>query len=95
VGYLLNTSEPEPVNEVNIFPNPSAGIFNAELLFDHKKNVTIEVSDVTGRIVYSARIENAVNKMVDIDLSGQPEGVYTARFITSENGWVKKIIVAR
>ena len=95
VGYLTKTNNFEPVNEVNIFPNPSSGIFKAEVLFDKKRDVAVDVFDVTGRLVYSSRVANAVNKLIDIDLSGQPEGVYTAHFTTSEKGWVKKIIVSK
>ena len=95
VGYLLNTSELEPVNEVNIFPNPSVGVFNAEILLGQKQNVSIEVFDVTGRTVFTSSVENVINKMVSIDLSGQPEGIYSAHFITSEKEWVKKIVVAK
>ena len=95
VGYLLNTSELEPVYEVNIFPNPSSGIFNAEILFGHKQDVSIQVFDVTGRVVYDSRIKNVINKMVDIDLSNEPAGIYSAHFITSEKEWVKKIVVSK
>ncbi len=95
VGYLVNTNEPEAINEVNIFPNPSAGIFNAEILFDQKKNVTVEVLDVTGRVVFSKKIENAVNRIVEIDLSKEPAGIYSAHFTTSQKEWVKKIVVAK
>ena len=95
VGYLLNTSELEPVNEVNIFPNPSEGTFNAEILLGQKQNVAIKVFAVTGRTVFTSRAENVINKMVSIDLSGEPAGIYSAHFITSEKEWVKKIVVAK
>ena len=95
VGLVLNTNEIQPVNEVNIFPNPAAGLFRSEILLDRKQPVSIEVSDMTGRIVYSAKVENVLNKVVDIDLSGQPEGIYSARFTAAQKEWVKKMVVAR
>ena len=95
VGHYLNTSELEPVNEVNIFPNPSTGIFQAEILLSKKENVSIEVFDITGRVVYRKDFENVVNKMIDIDLSNQPAGIFSAHFVTSEKEWVKKIVVAK
>jgi hypothetical protein len=93
VGYTVSTNEIKPINEVYIYPNPSSSIFHAEMLFDHGKNVTIEVLDVTGRTVYSAAYENTVNKTVEIDLSAHEPGIYSARFITDEKEWVKKIIL--
>jgi hypothetical protein len=95
VGYLLNTSVPEPVNEVNIFPNPAAGIFNAEILLDKKDRVAIEVIDMTGRVVYKASFENVVNRMIEIDLSAHPDGIYSAHFTSSGKEWVKKFVLAR
>ena len=95
VGYMVSTNDLQAVNEVHIFPNPSNSVFQAEMLFDKGKNVTIEVLDVTGRIVYSATYENTVNKTVDIDLSAQPAGIYSARFITDEKEFVKKMVLAK
>jgi len=95
VGYLTNTNELHAVNEVNVYPNPTSGVFQAEILLDGKKDIAIEVFDVTGRVVYSSHLKNTVNRTVAIDLSSEPEGIYSAHFITSENEWVKKIVVAK
>jgi len=93
VGYTVSTNELQAVNEVHIYPNPTTSVFQAEMLFDQSMDVTIEVLDVTGRKVYSARYENTVNKTVEIDLSANPPGIYTAKFITGEKEWVKKVIL--
>lgn len=93
VGYVLNTNNIEPVNEVNVYPNPSAGMFHAEILLAGKQDVRIEVLDITGRIVYSTSLENILNKITDIDLSKQLPGIYSARFTTATHEWVKKLVV--
>ncbi len=95
VGYLLNTNELQPLNEVNVFPNPSSGIFQTEILLDKKQNVTIEVFDLTGRLVYKNHFENVIDKMIDVDLSQQTPGIYHAHIITSGKEWMKKMVVAK
>ena len=95
VGYFVNTNELEPVNEVNIFPNPSPGIFQSEILLSEKQNVSVEVSDLTGRIVFRTKLENVINRTVDINLSGEPEGIYTAHFSCPGKAWVKKLVLTK
>ena len=95
VGYLLNANTLEPVNEINLFPNPSTGLFNAEILLDKKQNVSVQIFDVTGQLVFESKLLDVVNKMLEINLSGQPGGIYSAHFIAGDKEWVKKIVLAK
>ena len=55
-----------------VFPNPSDGVFNV-LLRDVNTSVQLMITNITGRVVYSALVEGDEKQ---IDLSGQPAGVY-------------------
>jgi Secretion system C-terminal sorting domain len=56
-----------------LFPNPSDGIFNVNLLEDINGNYNVTVMDVTGRVVYSS---TSMYKEIQIDLMNQEVGMY-------------------
>jgi hypothetical protein len=58
--------------QLNIFPNPSSGIFEITTPVD-LKNASIEVTDMQGRVLVKMAINNSENQ---IDLSSYSQGVY-------------------
>jgi len=70
---------------INVFPNPSNGIFN---LTPNVDNFSIEVSDITGRVILTDSSENHL-----IDLSSFGAGTYFIKIITDEGTAVKRVIV--
>ena len=53
-------------------------------------NLTVSLSNVLGKIVYSNKFIK--NKLVKIDLSGIPSGIYTLN-ITNDNMNINKTII--
>jgi len=82
------------VEEVNIFPNPSNGVFtlNTENL---KVNSTIEVYNMLGEKIYSNEF-STLNSPFSINLSGNPSGIYLYKIITEtgEQVCTGKLIIA-
>jgi mannan endo-1,4-beta-mannosidase len=77
--------------QVIIYPNPSAGVFNIALSQVDNNKQQIDVLDVTGRLIksYSVLPGTVITK---VDLSTQNAGVYFAR-ISSPNGiTIKKLV---
>ena len=70
---------------VNIFPNPSNGIFNIE----GNELRKIEVVNAFGQTVLLREVENNI---VQIDLSGKAAGVYLLRVITNNGITTKQIV---
>lgn len=82
-------------NSLSLFPNPNDGAFTISFDFSKAKDVTIEVLDVTGRIVYSEQ-ENAITSYnKQIDLANAQSGMYTVRIITTEGVVIQKIVIQR
>lgn len=73
-----------PTGRLNIWPNPTQGVFNMEV----EETSTVEVIDVQGRVVVRQEVQSGT---ACIDLSGMPEGVY---FVKRESG-TAKVIVAK
>lgn len=75
---VLGTSEILQKSSIEIFPNPSAGIFTVK---NSEKINSISVYDVTGKIV---KIINSNKTETKVDLSGNPKGAYIIN--TNSNG---------
>lgn len=81
VGLQQNTAS---VNGIKVFPNPNNGVFSIEWANGQAKSAT--VSDVSGRVVYTA---NSELNVLNIDLTGFSNGVY---FVKVKSNGVSEII---
>ncbi|MFL5763506.1 MAG: FG-GAP-like repeat-containing protein [Bacteroidia bacterium] len=83
-------------NGVNIYPNPASSEVNVEFGFNMNSVTTIEIADVTGRMVSTSSYENPVQgQTVKVDVSNLNAGSY---FITIRNNTqklVQKLVLAK
>ncbi|MDX2003387.1 MAG: T9SS type A sorting domain-containing protein [Chitinophagales bacterium] len=77
---------------LNIYPNPSSGIFNIEGALRQTSNVSISVTNMLGEEIYSreARMEKGKMK-TSIDLSQAAVGVYFVTIKTEKQTITKRI----
>jgi len=75
---------------VSISPNPSNGVFNISIN-QYSGNVNIQVVDLNGRIVYSAKNE-MFNSEKAIDLKSVESGIYVLRISGGDLNYSQKII---
>ena len=89
---ILLTTGINKYNEssVNIYPNPTDGVFNIELNIKEKQ--TLEVFNITGDLLYSQIIENG--KAI-IDASHLSSGVYNLSIKGNECRINKKMIILK
>jgi PKD repeat protein len=66
---------------LNVYPNPSAGVFTVEVS-DAGEDVSIAVVDVLGNVL-QVNVEDNLNGSYVIDMSGVSDGVY---FVQVKNG---------
>jgi peptide-N-glycosidase F-like protein/type IX secretion system substrate protein len=92
VGYLLNTPELETNAELNIYPNPASEEFTIDLLMPQKENITIEVSDLNGRIVLRKDYGTTDNLITRLSLGDESPGMYFIRIIGNTTNITRKII---
>ncbi len=77
----LGIDNSSKIENVNIYPNPSNGIFSVET---SNEITSLEITDVFGKIIYKSLIEKPQS---EIDLSDKAKGIYFVRFLQD-----KKII---
>ena len=84
-------SVPQASNtSVVLYPNPNTGIFY--LTVGNKvSDYTVEVTNITGRIVYKKTFENNLTK--EINMNSQSNGVYFVKIKFSDNSVVNKKII--
>jgi hypothetical protein len=76
--------------EIEIFPNPSSGIFNLNYNVTSFKNARIIVYDLVGKKIYAHNPKDDFNR---IDLSDQPSGFYFLELNIDGKNTVKKMII--
>jgi hypothetical protein len=76
-------------NKIEIYPNPSTGIFEIHSSLV-KDKAELEISNINGQIILKEFIQN--NNIV-LDLSNRPKGVYFLRLLSGEEILMRKIVV--
>jgi hypothetical protein len=88
INGVLSTDSFE-MNQIEIYPNPSNGIFNLNL-----KNIeanTIEIYDVSGKLIEKMDVKS-ISQLTQIDLSNASNGIYFVKISTENNTITKRII---
>ncbi len=79
---------------VNVYPNPSEGIFQFTLTNTTSADVKVEIMDVAGRIIYSQLYGNASAGLnTTIDITGNASGLYLMKVIAGEFIQTQSIII--
>ncbi len=78
-------------NNINIYPNPSNGIFTVTNPQGFKNLMGLEITDITGKIIFSKDV--ASNVSTKIDISNQPAGIYFIKINTETGIYTKKLII--
>ncbi|MEN8138500.1 MAG: DUF2961 domain-containing protein [Bacteroidota bacterium] len=83
-GYNLSNEDPQILNAIKVYPNPSSGIINID------SSVQVEdviISDVNGRVINNITFTGG-----SIDISTLNKGVYFMSIITRNGNSIKTII---
>jgi hypothetical protein len=81
----INTESEEPI-QIQVFPNPSTGVFN----FILNEKSTITVTNLIGTEIYS---QQSIEKSGIIDLRRSPKGIYFFRIINSSGAHLRKLVI--
>lgn len=89
-SYGVNIPETDPIstNTVQVYPNPTTGIFNLKL--DSKvENTRIRVYDSYGQAILTANIDSEI---VEIDISECPNSLYTLIVTNKKSSTTIKVL---
>lgn len=81
------------VHPINVFPNPSSGIFSINIPFEGDNESTLEIINSLGQpvVVSAENTTGALQK--EIDLTGYASGIYCIVVTSGTNVWKGKVIL--
>ena len=83
-----------PFSDLQVYPNPSRGIFNVEFNSDDVQNIVIKVTNAMGEEIYIEKLTNFVGQYTNqLDLSEYAKGVYFLRIVSDRGTIDNKIIL--
>ena len=91
---FLDVDEPVPVAAtVNVFPNPSSGLFYYEVTGEMPSDLEIQVLDLSGKTVHAQK--SSADRT--IDLNALSDGIYFTRFVSRSRSLitVQKLILSK
>lgn len=88
---FLNTGIENSLSEgsVQIYPNPSTGLFNIETILEKDETVNLIVTNMLGQEIKADSFWHT--EKYSLDLEGQPSGVYFVKVQTNTGSLVKRI----
>jgi hypothetical protein len=84
---VLSVNQISEELSVSVFPNPGNGKFTLTL---SSEKGTVEIYNLLGKQVYHSEI---INQNAEIDLSGEPKGIYVAKLYAGRKVLTEKIII--
>lgn len=94
-AIVASVEEPGTQSDFTVYPNPASQTIQINGALDEYQAVTIEICDLTGRIVYQETIGETLTLNKQIDVSTFAEGAYIVSIKTPERTRCKKVIIQR
>ena len=92
-GIRLTAGDTELGENLNIYPNPTRGLFNISFIAEKVDNFEIRIVDAFGKLISKEDKKDFIGEYVkQVDLSDFPRGIYMIQ-IRNQNSSVNKRIV--
>jgi hypothetical protein len=76
---------------VSIYPNPATDKINLNIeLTNTSKEVNVEITDMTGKVVYTTTLKNVLNNKYSINTSSFANGMYIVKVSTDNDAIARK-----
>lgn len=76
------------INKIEIFPNPSTGIFNINISNTLAKKAKVQIYDFSGKLVLLKELDEGI-----IDLTGYSKGIYVTKISLGDKVVVEKLVI--
>ncbi len=90
VTIPVSISEIENREFANIYPNPVRNIFEISVKEKYSGNISVQIFNVTGTLVYSQSFEN--QSVMKVNIENLPQGIYSVLLKTSKTQKTFKIL---
>ncbi|HAE14106.1 MAG TPA: hypothetical protein DCG24_07725, partial [Bacteroidetes bacterium] len=83
----------ELASMTQLYPNPTSGKTVLTMDFNQSYDVTLEVTNSLGQVVWSALPGMVQYKTIELDLSGYADGVYTLTVHAGDHVFTKPVVL--
>jgi len=91
VGTITEIAEEKMKKEVHVYPNPTSGLINVNLLPIKNNHPKVYIMDVVGKTV--AVKENITTDILSIDAASYNKGIYFVKIVSDNGSITKKVVV--
>ena len=93
VDAIVSNEEVLKNKILSVYPNPNNGQFEVELQGYEGEEISIEVTDMSGKLISIYNFENVADHIKKpIDISKQPNGMYLVNILSKDGVKVSKIV---
>ena len=88
IPSIITGLETVSTKDVNIYPNPSSGVFKVEIA--NVNDQTMKIYDLSGKPVFTGFIRDRVT---EVELHSLPKGIYMLHIIEGKKVTIRKVII--
>jgi hypothetical protein len=93
IDACLNVPENKWTNTIAVFPNPSNGDFFLKAFVSTEKRFSMEIQDITGRIIYDESYVIGTGENQIPVQAGLSKGIYNVKFSDDTSTSSQKLII--
>ena len=93
IGTSISISDILTFNSVNIYPNPASSVLNIKADLNTNEAMTVEMIDVTGKVVIHNEEATSANHNVTLNVNGFSKGVYIITLRTKSGISRQQVVV--
>ncbi len=84
---------PKGIVSLNIYPNPSNGLFTLEMNTAKAGTFNVEIINISGQVIYTKQINQDGFYQDQINISNEAKGIYYIRIMDGNQAKVSKIMI--
>jgi hypothetical protein len=80
--------------KLQVYPNPSSGLFNLEIANTSSENIYVEIRSASGQLVYSKKFKGRYEDVkTEINITGKAKGIYFLNVKVKREQVTRKIVI--
>ncbi len=91
----LGTEDLNETQEITVYPNPASSRLFVELSLEESSAVTIEIVDLSGKMIQNYSYDNIVKDKLQLDVSDLTTGLYHVNIRTEAGFTSKRIVITK
>jgi hypothetical protein len=95
VGMSLDVHQNQDAGYIEVYPNPTSGVFRVSLKLNEAQDIEIRIHDVFGNQIETRHLADVQNDNVGINLGDQKDGFYICSIFTKQGVVTKKILLIK